>query len=302
MIGYVLHDHYDTTSEGLGSHARGVIYPVIHVALQNGLEPVFDSPYVGNTARDYSELDIASFFGLSSPDLDNCELLEVSTWTDPVVGSAYGDAQELADLLGLYLRQRPCRTDKPLLIRLMGTLRYMNPSPVVYQWLQQRSENWQPPSRRLQIVAHVRVPEDFCPQSWKDDNHISHVLSALQDLPDDNFDLDVHTEEGFSIDDEQLLRSRYPQAHIHRGNASTLLEDLRNMASADLFIPSASHLSALAAYLSHGVVLIDPRRHGNYFHPHAQLCPERLVQVGDCGRLKKIMRPSRDPRSVMAWR
>jgi hypothetical protein len=325
--GYLVHEHPDQTSEGFGSHARGVLFPLLHIALINHLEPIFsEHNYSGNTAREYSNLDVHSFLNIQKEipksaattteqqQQNNYKEITINTWTDPIVGSACGDGNVLVSLIQDYLQQQEeeQNTNGPIIIRLVGTLRYMNPSKEVYNWLQERSLAWNSSSntnsnsqetgnhdnadnkdRRLRIAAHVRVPEEFTPQSWKDENNIwklMDALSALQanglnldgdgDDADDDGDCDiaVYTEERFSVDDEKLLLERFRNIRIFRGTNQTLLADVQALASADILIPSSSHLSAIAGYLSHGLLVLSHSSRWDYFAHHQELgC--RMVEV-----------------------
>jgi hypothetical protein len=281
-IGYVIHDHPDQTSEGFGSHARGVLFPLLHVALVNQLQPiVWRHAYSLNTARDYSDLNVSKCLGVSDIPPNNVKVIEINTWSDPVVGSACGDASVLADLMHEYLKEFDSEERYVLMIRLVGALRYMNPTEPVWRWLQRCSQEWKrdsdQSSKRLRIAAHVRVPEQFCLQSWKDDNHVCHALTALEDYLDasglqmEQCELAVYTEVGFSLDDERLVRSKYQQARIHRGTSESLLRDLESMATADIFIPSSSYFSAIAGYLTHGLILLSDSSRWEYFKPHRDL-------------------------------
>jgi hypothetical protein len=299
--GWIVHQHPDETSEGCGSHARGVLYPIIHIAQANGLEPVFSTKdaFGNNTARDYSKLDVTSFLNLRHDFPENkstkYHTLTVNTWSDRTIGSACGDGRILATLLGDYLEQLDKENyddiELEYIIYLVGAIRYMDPTPEVYQFLQDNSSRWSVDKttnqndlkrRKLRVTAHVRVPEDFCPQQWKDDNHISKLFPALKKLKqlmsyreDDNvekdLELSIYTEERFSKEDEALLKEYYPLANVYRGNSDTLLSDVKALSSADILIPSSSHLSAMAGYLAHGlIVLSDPSR-WDYFQPHKEL-------------------------------
>jgi hypothetical protein len=305
-IGYVIHDHPDVTSEGFGSHARGVLFPLLHVALVNQLQPiVWRHAYSLNTARNYSDLKVAAFLGVSEDmPLNNVKVIEINTWSDPVVGSACGDASVLADLIHEYLKEFDTDERSALMIRLVGALRYMNPTERVWRWLQRCSQEWKrnsdQSSKRMRIAAHVRVPEHFCPQSWKDDNHVSKLCHALENflkasgLLMEECELAVYTEARFSLDDERLVRSQYQQARIHRGTSKSLLGDLEAMATADIFIPSSSYFSAIAGYLSHGLILLSDSSRWEYFKPHFDLGCHIIESNDTFGKLSAQITSARD--------
>jgi hypothetical protein len=295
--GYLIHENSDPTSEGFGSHARGVLYPLLHIALSNCLQPVLPTyVYEGNCARDYSvlkKLPLLLSLPQEIPTDTPWEEVFINTWTDPVVGSACGDGKILSSLIHDYLKDREQDGEQPVLvIRLYGALRYMNPTDSVYGWLQNVSRSWRNTENagRLTIAGHVRVPEDFCPQSWKDDNHVRHLIAALENLDQhtlavDQCNLQVYTEERFSKEDETLLRQTFPQAHVIRGTNSTVLDDVQALASADILIPSSSHFSALAGYLSHCPIVLSNHSRWEYFQPHSELAPSRLVEASDIGKI-----------------
>lgn len=300
--GYLVHEHPNQTSEGFGSHARGVLFPLLHIALTNHLEPIFsEHTYSGNTAREYSNLDVHSFLNIKKETPSNTAAghykeLTINTWTDSIVGSACGDGKILTSLIQDYLQQQEQNTaiGGPIIIRLVGALRYMNPSAEVYHWLQDQSFPWNKniqnrddnKNHRLRIAAHVRVPEEFTPQSWKDENNIWMLIGALSALQanglnlDDDCDIAVYTEEHFSVNDEKLILERFPNIRVLRGTNQSLLADVRALASADILIPSSSHLSAIAGYLSHGLLVLSHSSRWDYFAHHQELgC--RMVEVSD---------------------
>jgi hypothetical protein len=294
--GYLIHDHLDHTSEGFGSHARGVLYPLLHIALSNQLLPILPHYlYEANTARDYSALrSLADFLSLPKevPPTTVCHEIEINTWSDPVVGSACGDGTLLASLIQDYLNKSKQPDSAPLiLIRLVGALRYMHPTKVVYDFLQSRSLIWNENrlDGRLRIAAHVRVPEEFCPETWKDDNHHKHLIYALRSLERhivavEKCDVVVYTEEAFSETNEMELQEHFPNARVVRGTSSTLLENIRALATADVLIPSSSHFSAIAGYLSHGLIVLSNPSRWEYFKPHFDLDSGRLVEAKDIGK------------------
>jgi hypothetical protein len=291
MRGYVVFEHIDQTSEGFGSLARNNLYPLLHIAIACDLKPVLHSDmYKFNTARDYGTLHVNEFLDLadetqlpSSP--DQAREVIVNTWSGAF--SPCGNADLVAEtILNNYLDHfESDDNDRVLVVKLEGALRSRDPSPAVYRFLQERSSRWKTPSSSpsrtpaaasLKIVAHVRVPEDFTPDFWKFDNHISRLIHGLETLSNhglktDECDIQIYTEEMLSSEHENMLKSKFPNVQVHRGNAETLLEDIKAMACSDIFIPSSSFLSAFVGYLTHGVVLItDPSRR-EYFQKHREL-------------------------------
>lgn len=281
MHGYLVHDHPDETSEGFGSLARNILFPLIHIATSCNLQLLLSKDsYVFNTARDYSDLDVGQFLSLqeSVPTSHNTREVIVNTWSGS--HSACGDAGIVAEeIMDDYLRNAvDINNDdsRILVVRLQGALRCMDPTPQVYDWLQERSVDWNDFKGTLRIAAHVRVPEGFAPFYLKADNHVSKLIKALDKLKAigieiEECDLDIYTEKQFSTNDEILLKRHYGNACINRGSTETLLDDVKAMAAADVFIPSSSYLSALVGYFTHSVIVIaDPSR-WQYFQHHREL-------------------------------
>ena len=265
--GYLVHWDTNPTSEGLGSHCRGSLFPLLHIAIRvgDGFLPIWrteNASWQNNLARDYSMLDIGHCFGLEKRSFedkdDDCLILEIHTWTDKQIGSCCGDAHLLAESIHNYL---------------------------------QRMKNNQS-SSVLRVAAHVRVPEDFCGAGWKEDNSIKRLTHGLQKLQgllnDHNWELNVYTEASFRNEDEVTLKNVIGHVHVHRGSTETLLSDMKEMATADLFLPSASHLSALVGYLSTGGIILTLASRLEYFQCHADL-GSHVVDVNDQEKLRALV-------------
>lgn len=289
--GYVVYDQHDEASEGLGSHSRGILFPLLHIAIVNGLQPLLEHKTYCCTGRNYSQLDLNNAFlggsiddvpaPQSVPHLQECR---IDVWTDPVLGSACGDAKLLANLIRDHLSSKTSERKQEAItvLRLTGHFRYMDPSPEVYQWLRDRSFQWKQArsnaqSSRLRIAGHIRVPEEFCPLFWKEENSVDKLIEALDFLQsnglnlDEGCDIELFTEKTFSTKMELLLHERYKQITIFRGTDETVLHDLQSLATADIMIPAASFLSALAGYLSHGLIILPHRSRDRYFQAHSEL-------------------------------
>lgn len=300
--GYLVHWDTNPTSEGLGSHCRGSLYPLLHIAIHLGLQPIWrteNASWQTNLSRDYSTLDMGGLFGLDQYfDEKECYALEFHTWSDKQIGTCCGQAPELVESIRNYveghgLMKSANKAKAAFVIYLHGPFKYMNPSPPVYRWLKNRSRTW-PHHDGFQVAAHVRVPEAFCGDSWKEDNSVDkliHGLRQIQGLISDNdWALDVYTEEAFREEDEDALRKEFGHVRVHRGSSNTLLSDLQQMATADLFLPSASHLSATVGYLSTGVtVLTHAQSRMAYFQYHIDLgCT--IVDVNDETNMRLAIR------------
>ena len=211
-----------------------------------------------------------------------------------------------------------------------------------------------PKRRTVRIAVHIRVPEDYCSQEWKDANSISHVMTTLEILQlsilqshenrssfgniDDHdteydhdhhqdqqdlgerqqrqrhrFVLDVYTENSFTKEKELILMeflratmvSGNENGSTHRllfevndddvchsttldANASfgkvirlhrqtPLLDTVQGMATADIFIPASSYLSAFAGFFQTSLVVLpnESTRRQQYFEPHLSYRAQR---------------------------
>jgi hypothetical protein len=231
-------------------------------------------------------------------------------------------ASQLNEYLNDYCSQRKQHgTNVWFIVRLVGAIRCMDPTAQAYAWLQSLSCSWmqqqqqqqqqqhqqQPtkvcarpnmhhaPNRTknnewIRVAAHVRVPEEFNSDVWKDDNHVMKLCSAL-DILLSNIDctiqkriqnprrivIEIYTEERFLMRDEQMMKDRYQNKNdlvdvqVHRGSTETLFDDIHNIATSDIFIPSSSYLSAFCGYLSQGIILISDTSRWQYFTTHSHL-------------------------------
>ena len=168
-------------------------------------------------------------------------------------------------------------------------------------------------SPTLRISIHIRCPENYCDDGWKQANSISHpirtmkeICRCLESLPvKPKLKIDVYTEDTFTMDREHRFRRRLESflpvhqstnttatrcVHIHR--QTPLLDTVRGMATADIFVPASSYLSAMAAYFSNALVVLadEDSRRTQYFAPHLQdECPTRVVPVQDTPALAQAL-------------
>jgi hypothetical protein len=314
---YITHVDPHTTTEGLGSHVRGTIYPLLHLAHYLSIVPVWNvatsagfwqSKRSANT-EDYSLLDLAELFGISETTAswdDKDRLLDVHTWVDPIIGNAYGKVESLSELLESYLHSIALH-QKPRWIRVHGAFSYQNPTPMVYRHLQQAKSSWKDKrtnndtndsfktdssmSDPLRIGVHVRVPEDWCGNQWKEDNYVSHVIETLQSLqrslPTGAWEcvaLNVVSEIALETSGQAaVLRQAFPQATFSLGNP--IVNEIKHLALSDIFLPAASHLSALVGYFvspQNSLILLPVRRNRcPYLEPHIALGAPVIVADGD---------------------
>lgn len=281
--GFITHQDISHTSEGLGSHARGNIFPLLQIALDADLIPVFDnSGTYGNLGRDYSKLDVSRFL-----DFDRryelsllyayCDILELNTWSD-TLGSACGDCTVLSEIIHNYMGQRG-ENEKPLLVVLYGTIKYIDPVPSVHRWLSARSVAWKSEldEHVLRIAIHLRVPEVWCTARWKSDNDCSNVVEVLTALIDIDprllhVKIEMFTESSFPQELACLMTESCPNLTIRRGTTETVLDDIKEMACADIFIASCSHFSAFVGYLcTPACIIILANKEDGYFTQHMNL-------------------------------
>jgi len=322
MRGFIVHEHQPvvtTSREDFGaSLARHEIFPLAHLAAVCDLQPVL-SPSPGGAVGPSSVHE--GLLGLPPPPAEAHlpVVLTLHTWNDPEIGGCGGDARVVAERLQAYLDHHRRQPQQQVVgIRLRGTLAAMEPTPQAYQWLQQRSAAWinaaafcgDAPAT-LRITAHVARGgnENVAAGSSNNSNDDSRacvsirpLLTALDQLRRAgcqvrSCEFNVFTEEPLAAQDEQLLLSSFPNVHIHHrgGNdtnnlntaaATTLLfQDIRAMALTDVFVPSASYLSALVGYLTHGVIWIHDASLHSYFGTHAQLDE---CEVVDCSCSSKL--------------
>eukprot|EP00978_Attheya_sp_CCMP212_P021346 scaffold62187_cov37-Attheya_sp.AAC.2 len=336
--GFLVHDDINYTTEGFGSNARGNLFPLIHIALATRLVPIYSNKGLArNRGRDYKDLDVAKVFGFedrfSVEQLSDIfhtgtenqkRIIEVNTWTDRSLGSACGDATILVEMINEHISlldngkdENGDEDQQPWLIILYGALRYINPSPAVHSFLQKRSIQWKKQLQLLdkqhkdcfRIAMHIRVPEEWCPQVWKDVNHVDKFESALRVIHDSiakdqntfsSIKVDVFTEDRFSIEAESKLRCILPKDTtftIQRGSPTTILSDLQTMACADVLVVSSSHFSALAGYLctpSCLIVLADDQN--DYFDTHTRVLGCTVLPVG-CPELPRAIQLKFTPHS-----
>jgi hypothetical protein len=298
--GSIQQDYSHYTNEGFGSLARNIIYPILHIAVSCALQPqISNLSYHGNSTRQNYKTDLPSIADFLSIDptcprdvVDTVDL-EVNTWNDPQIGACYGDGRTIASQLNDYLNRHAASPGGWFVIRLVGAIRGLDPTPHAWAWLQAASEAWcpgppaAPPGTQdvLRIAAHVRVPEAFTSSGWKEDNHIRKLCGALDvffqhwrawewtQVPEIRFE--IYTEEQFLMTDEQMIHAKYSTndctVHVFRGSTSTILQDIQHMVTADIFIPSSSHFSAFCGYLTHGIILLSDPSRWDYFSPHAEL-------------------------------
>ena len=202
-------------------------------------------------------------------------------------------------------------TVKMLVIEIQGVLKYTDPTLPVLHWFHQRTARWrcqQPkPQSQLQLqlkeqqvsirtAVHIRC----FPASagMGDANDLSKFVAVLEQMEKINprvtagpeFHIFTPGEEHFTLEDQSSMEKRFPACVIHRGKESVLLDDLRCMATSDVFVASASHFSALAGYMSHGEESLIILTEGNeYFDVHKKI-RGNVVVSGNSGKDRKRLK------------
>lgn len=285
MRGYLVHEYYsddnEDASDSIGTVTRTHLFPFLHIALSCGLHPVISRR---ETTSKQEVDDIDSFLSLQDE-----KFLPTSNVRQVVINTteAHGDPNLVAQkIFDDYFEHYKDDTTRLMVVRLHGSLRAMEPTPVVYQWLQERSSKWRleddtaikTSTATLRIAAHVRVPAE-----------VNKLVTALEKLNEvglkvEDCELNVYVEGNFSLEVELPLTHQYTNARIHRSTSSkALLDGVKAMALADILIPSSNYLSSFVGYLAHGVTVISDPSTWEYFQQHRELRCD-LIQVSDLER------------------
>jgi hypothetical protein len=377
-ITYVRHVDENRTGEGLGSHARGSLYPLLRVALALQWQILWHHaseafgkdnqtrPFYGDELQglgewmfgqdDYGDGDgVGKLVTFESLDRSRLTVVNIDLNDDVRLGRILGYAGILISSIQNFIeehgsdafygvnvaRNTDQRKDLLVVISLNGRFQYQDdPSPQVLRWLQNKGQQWRKWNRKvtgvgvttvpIRVAVHIRVPEDYCSQEWKDANNISHAVQALKVLKQEwsrlltkrqasdeqcnsssnrkripYLSLHVFTEEVFSqyleatlrreVDDLQFFpspsdpdQSGASSIRIHR--QTPLLETVQSMATADIFIPASSYLSAFAGFFHASAVasvdtipslIIMPEestRRNKYFAPHLSYAPTLVAE------------------------
>ena len=250
---YIRHCDPNSTGEGLGSHARRTLYPLLQVALHFGWTVIWEYDqqpcWKNNEYREYYSqecMELGPWLGFDTKlsDLDRDRTINVPLHIDgddARFGNLRGAPELINFCLEEFIRQHGMdhfvgrqdrNRDYPfVLVTLYGRFHHQDdPSPPVLQWMHRRCRQWKDIVHQrqheslllerssidddgdendrncssnhhvinttkmtrvsdecsittfvpLNIVVHVRVPEDICTQEWKDANSVSHVLTALE--------------------------------------------------------------------------------------------------------------------------
>ena len=96
MDQYITHrDTNSFTNEGLGSHARGSIYPLLNIATATGYKPVLDNDtFWSNSGRNYKGINFSEFFSIDDKVPGECSEILIDTWKE-----AFGQTEQLIDII-----------------------------------------------------------------------------------------------------------------------------------------------------------------------------------------------------------
>ena len=255
------HDSNSFTNEGLGSHARGSLYPLLNIAMDTGLIPVLDNEtFWSNSGRNYNGIDFSNFFNVNSNFPDNCIEMKIDTWKE-----AFGQTDLLIDIIrDLNIKVKETTS---VIVVLMGPLRYVNPSSKVLKWLNLQCTKWHI-NNAPSLVVHIRRG-DMDVESNQIQWFIDAIRTVNKVIP--QVSTTIVTEDNFTSEEEMMIRKEFPWINVTRGGSSTVLDDVRTLASSNILIASNSHFSALGGYLApeDGIIVVDPNN--VYFQPHKDM-------------------------------
>ena len=257
MPRFITHqDSNSFTNEGLGSHARGSIYPLLNIAIATGLTPVLDNEtFWLNSGRNYQGINFSKFFGIEDKLPPNFSEITIDTWK-----TAFGCTDGIIDEI-LNMKNDTADAD---LVKLSGPLRYVNPSPKVLQWFNSKFSQIHE-DKKPTMSIHIRRGDMDASK-----NEIEWFIEAMKIVNEiiPQIPMQIVTEENFSIEEENEFRNEFSWVKVKRGGTNTILEDIKILASTKILVGSKSFFSALAGYLApeEGMIIIEE---GNsYFECH----------------------------------
>lgn len=294
--GFLLHADDRPTYEGFGYLSGWTIFPFVELALAADLVPVFNNDNVaqGNRQRNYTKLDVASFLDFDqrysiSEIKENSTVVTLNTWE---MDRPNNDA--LTHIVKETV-ERNFNEGKVLTISLVGPLQQQqHPVPRVVEWFREKSSNWKQQNAPLKIVMHIRRGDTADRATGEASERWAHkyglpiyeeILNAIQDAVPEilRCRIDVFTESNFSYSEQNALKEQWPSLEFHRGDENNPLPDLREMGTADIFLPSASYFSGFAGYFIQPdsvIVLGRPPCYLSYFSIHRE-CAYQVFTVGD---------------------
>ena len=270
--------HQDTnsfTNEGFGSHARGSIYPLLNIALAIGLRPVLNNEtFWSNSGRNYKGINFSEFLGINENIPEGCSKITIDTWK-----SAFGYTDGLIDEI---LIQKNCEESSELIV-LSGPLRYTNPSAKVIGWFNSQFSKWHE-KKMVSMSIHIRRGDMEISKNQSDwfIEAIKTVNKVIPQIP-----MTIVTEENFSAGEEAKFREEFSWIEVKRGGTTTILEDIKTLATSKILIGSKSFFSALAGYLApeEGIIIID--EDNSYFNCHNEI-RNNVYKIKDSRLINKL--------------
>ena len=276
MPRYITHqDTNSFTNEGFGSHARGSIYPLLNIALETGLTPVLNNEtFWSNSGRNYQGINFSQFLGIDKNIPEGCSEITIDTWK-----SSFGYTGGLIDEI-LSLSNNDENSD---LIVLSGPLRYSNPSAKVISWFNSQFSKWHE-KKLVSMSIHIRRGDMEISKNQSDwfIEAIKTVNKVIPQIP-----MTIVTEENFSAEEEAKFREKFSWIEVKRGGTSTILEDIKILATSKILIGSKSFFSALAGYLAseEGIIIID--EDNSYFDCHKEI-RNNVYKIQDTRLINKL--------------
>ena len=279
MDQYITHrDTNSFTNEGLGSHARGSIYPLLNIATATGYTPVLDNDtFWSNSGRNYKGINFSEFFSIDDKVPDGCSEILIDTWKE-----AFGQTEQLIDIIRSLIIDSKIAT----LVILSGPLRYVNPSIEVFDWFHNRCSRWHIKDQPT-LAVHIRRG-DMDVEVNQLDWFLSAIEIVVRFIP--QIPVTIVTEENFTKTEEKELSDRFSHITLTRGGTTSMLKDVKTLASSSILIASKSYFSALAGFLgpNHGIIIVNEEN--DYFQTHvdirhnvytidSQLLPEKLLML-----------------------
>jgi len=284
--------HPWTFTEGLGSWARVILYPIIELSLKTGLTPLLNPIFHDDSEferrgeidplriRNYTDVNILDLFRFD--DINGCTVGEIRDLLPAeVIDYAKGEDNSMHSHV-LKIKKIASEKTSPYLLELHRLSHVSDVSTGMIKYLAKRTRYWETlndSEERIQVRAHLRRGDTTscltqkvkCHSSVENLfsrlGHIFKVESRLRGC----IDLEVFTEMNFGEDEEKLLRSKIPKVKIFRGGPKDIVHHIQRMSAADIFFPSSSAFSVLASYL---------------LRPHALILTNKLEGVKFLGRRK----------------
>jgi len=291
--GYIVHKvHPWTLTEGLGSWARVILYPIIELSLKTGLTPLLNPIFHDDLEletkedvdplriRNYTSVNILELFGFD--EINGCTVTELRELLPAeVIDYAKGEDNSLRAHV-TKIKKIDSEKIGPYLLELHRLSHVGDISTGTIKSLASQTRYWETlndSEERIQVRAHLRRGDttSCLTQKLKCHSSVENLFSRLGHIFKVEsrlrgcIDLEVFTEMNFGEEEEKLLRSKMPKVKIFRGGPSEIVHHIQRMGAADIFFPSSSAFSVLASYL---------------LRPHALILTNKLKGIKFMGRRK----------------